>query len=447
MQVAADLVIEHTQDVLMESAYRTFETFAVGPFSVAISLGGTKVAVAIVDRSGHVHMTSQPVEWRTAFGVDHASTEGADRLVAGIVDLIEEALRRVPLTQVATIGISTKGPIEKREGQTILGPGKKIATLPFCEYPLTTRIREMLMGRYGWKYGREPLSQLSIRAQHDGAAAILGEVSIGGTLAGYRDAVAVIIGTGVGLGIIEAGRLYEGLKHNEGNTTDDAANVRVLGSLGRHLVYIVDPDALDGYRYAYRGVPLMRSEAELYPGETYLTERIAGPWLAQRIANVLVARLHAEPLDTAMTLDIMGLTQEDLYHFMETGDKILETQVLYGLTLAGRQGDRWACAQIAALGTEVGRALAEFIRMFQDRAFVRHILLVSSVSEKLGIGVGSQTSDDLFLEHLRSQVEAALCDKGSRRQHARELAAGIQRSQIDFRREFLAFVPQAEETA
>ncbi len=399
------------------------ENYLSKKVSVAVSLGGTKVTVGLVYQDGRVIPLKESVKWRSAFGLSHERKEDADPLLQGIVGLINEALEYVPVEQVVKIGLSTKGPLEydKMEERLKLGYRKKITTLPFENYPIEEKMCEFLEQSKRWS---TRLSNIDIRVLHDGAAAILGEVSCVGTFPREKNATAVLAGTGVGVGIVENGRSYEG--------NDQTCKERVFGSLGRHLIYIPDESPF-GYHYKYRGIEQEKTKASICKsaGETYLSERIAGPWLAQRIAGKLAVQ------GSYLTRENMGLDYVDreklkLFSKRKNLDecKVLEQSILEGLTKAAQKQEQWALGQMAEIGFEIGRALAQFILEFRSRDFTKKIVLGATVLERLGLDVPGNSTDDLLLERIYEGIEES-CDRTE---------IEVKRSKNNLR-ELVAFIP------
>lgn len=425
--------------------------------TIAVSLGGTKLAVAFVGLTGWVEVLTNPLRWRDEYEVDHTPKDGtnAEKLVEGIADEIRKAYqcgqdRRM---KVGRIGVATKGPLQKTSD--VLGPCVVVGectTLPFGQYKFDRELHKKVAERV------PELQEVPIEVLHDGAAAVLGEVSRAWSNGDPIDSMAaIIIGSGVGVGIWESGELFEGISATDPG--DDL--VRNLGSLGRHLIK-VQPSASDGVRfnYEYRGAPFQQKYPPLDEdeGETYFSERIAGPWLAVILAEALLA-LSGSP----GTIAAMGLTEPQLRSYLslvkkekqglvisaqERSDlKDIEAKVLGGLTEAGRNQHAWAKNQIEEIGEEIGAALSRFILVFHRRGsqFVKRVTLVSTIAEKLGEGVPkgpgqfAANTNDLLIDRVRNQARGVFVAEGIDPATSYQLANGIARSTLDFQREFWAF--------
>lgn len=277
------------------------------------------------------------------------------------------------------------------------------------------------------------------------------------TTASMENMAAVIIGTGVGVGVIADGHVYDGI---DPNMKGDAYE-RNLGSLGRHLVCVVRRKTLvpgqwpESCCYQYRGAHPRHKYAPICKesGEVYFTERVAGPWLAKEIARLLKQHYQDNAQQALSTLAAMQVTTADIDRFLrldreDEESKALQKRILAGLTRAAQVDDDLARYQIGAIGAEIGAALSEFILAFRDREFVKKIILVSTVSENLGRGVAADRScpfqknvNDLLIARVRIAAEAVLSGNGVPQGEARQLANGIARSLLGGEREFWAFLP------
>jgi len=418
---------------------------------VAVSLGGTKLSVALVDFTGVIEGTTREFPWRKEFGVTDNPKGGANEkgLIKGTTQKVVEAFKQAEdlKKRVAKIGVATKGPIEKAEDKNgeyvIVGP---CTTLPFDKCNLDRALRQELE-----KLNIE-LSNVEIEVLHDGAAAALGESNhFRFKQNDDQSMAAVIIGTGVGVGIWEQGKLFEGIRSKDPGDDD----IRNLGSLGRHLVCVKCVDRQEAWptscQYEYRGAPFGEKYALIDEdeGETYFSERVAGPWLARKIAGLLNELYQVNSQIAADTLNKMQLEVSEVQSFLQSQPKELEIKILEGLTKAAKADNKWSREQIAAIGSEIGAALAEFIYVFHEKGmqFVEKVALVSKVAEKLGEGIAATPNNDfkindndLLIERLRAKAQAVLEDKGLSQERAEQLANGIFRSNLH-EREFWAFVP------
>ncbi|MDR7555206.1 MAG: ROK family protein [Armatimonadota bacterium] len=152
---------------------------------VGIDLGGTKVAIGLVSRSGDVdRFRSRPT----------LAADGAGAVVGRLAALVREVVATLPggMGAVAGVGLATPGIVDGHTGTV------RYATpaLPgWTGLALGPRLAEIL--------------GLPVFVHNDGHAAAVGEWTVGAA-AGAADAVVVVLGTGIGGGIIAGGRLLRG---------------------------------------------------------------------------------------------------------------------------------------------------------------------------------------------------------------------------------------------
>lgn len=147
---------------------------------LALDLGGTKLAAAVLDDSGTI--ISQEV---LTLG-DRKSTE----VGALITDLIRKYKQGRELT-INGVGVSVPGISHKKEG---------IVWAPNIEgwenYPLLNEIRDVA-------------GDIVIDIDNDRACSILGELWVGNAK-GCHDAIFLAVGTGIGAGIVSAANIIRG---------------------------------------------------------------------------------------------------------------------------------------------------------------------------------------------------------------------------------------------
>ena len=147
---------------------------------LGVDIGGTKVAVGLVDRNGTIlnHERKPMVANRTPEAAFDAVTGAIDSLFSS-----ESAIH--------SIGICAPGPLDPKTG-VILNP----PNLPcWRNFPLADKIKT----RYS----------LPVKVDNDANAAALAETRWGAAR-GYRYVFYACIGTGIGTGIVLDGRIYHG---------------------------------------------------------------------------------------------------------------------------------------------------------------------------------------------------------------------------------------------
>ncbi len=149
---------------------------------LGVDIGGTKVAVGLVDHEGKI--LTQGRNRMVANGTADAAFEA----VAGTIDSI---LSTAAGKNVASIGICAPGPLDPTTGVVLNPPN-----LPYWRnFPLAERITE--------KY------HVPVRVDNDANAAALAETRWGAAR-GFRYVFYATIGTGIGTGIVLDGAIYHG---------------------------------------------------------------------------------------------------------------------------------------------------------------------------------------------------------------------------------------------
>lgn len=157
-------------------------------FAVGIDLGGTKVAIGLVDSARNVVAISQTT---TGISADFHETS------AEIVTRINEVCTSVPREQVIGIGVGVAGQVDSATGTVRASPN-----LPtWNDVPLQAKLQERL--------------ELPVLINNDVRAAALGEWQYGAGR-GATDMICLFVGTGIGGGIIAAGRLLTGCNGSSG---------------------------------------------------------------------------------------------------------------------------------------------------------------------------------------------------------------------------------------
>lgn len=153
---------------------------------IGVDIGGTKVAVGLVDRGGEIlfHTRSPMV-----------STEGAASALAAVIKAIETASAHAVSARehglIQGIGICAPGPLDPDTGVVLNPPN-----LPcWRNFPLGAEVAKI--------YG------VPVKVDNDANAAGLAE-TLWGSGRGYRNVFYVTIGTGIGTAILFDGHIYHG---------------------------------------------------------------------------------------------------------------------------------------------------------------------------------------------------------------------------------------------
>jgi glucokinase len=144
--------------------------------AIGVDLGGTKILAGVVTRDGeilHRHERMTPLDSQEA-------------LVRELELAIEEVIR----DDVGAIGLGVPGPLDLPSGRTF-----DMVNLPFRDFPLR--------GHFAPRFG------LPIGLDNDANAAAIAEWRVGAGR-GVDDLVMLTLGTGLGGGVISAGRPFRG---------------------------------------------------------------------------------------------------------------------------------------------------------------------------------------------------------------------------------------------
>jgi glucokinase len=152
---------------------------------IGVDVGGTKVAVGLVDPTGKI--VTQARRPMVATSGPEAALQA---VTAAITSLAGEALAG-PGGRIHGIGICAPGPLDPHNGVVINPPN-----LPcWRDFPLASRVAE--------------LYHVPVKVDNDANAAALAETRWGAAR-GYHYVFYATVGTGIGTGIVLDGRIYHG---------------------------------------------------------------------------------------------------------------------------------------------------------------------------------------------------------------------------------------------
>ena len=172
-------------------------TQIVRKYAIGVDLGGTKISIALVNKSGKVE---QYLKTPT-----HAE-QGREKIIARIKQGIEQVIKRrdFDIKKIAGIGIGVPGPVNHRKGIVHCAPN-----LPgWEEVPLVEIIKKDL--------------HLPVKIENDANVAAWGE-KIFGVARGIEEMVCLTLGTGIGGGLILCGKIYRG----ENNVAGEVGHITV----------------------------------------------------------------------------------------------------------------------------------------------------------------------------------------------------------------------------
>lgn len=157
-------------------------------YYIGIDLGGTNIAVGIVDESFKiVKKSSTPT----------LVNRDPELIIADMGKLCLELLAEtgIGLEEVVCAGIAAPGSVNPRTGII-----EYANNLPFLRFPIADTLRKYLPVR-------------EVYLENDANAAALGE-AVGGAAKGKRLSVMITLGTGVGGGVIIDGKIYSGFNYS-----------------------------------------------------------------------------------------------------------------------------------------------------------------------------------------------------------------------------------------
>lgn len=168
------------------------ERFSSSAPAIGVDIGGTLVKAAIVERDGRVGFTAE---------VPTAAVQGRDAIAAALEQAVDQvlAVARRESREPVGLGIATAGAVNEEDGSIFAATDN----LPgWTGFPLRAFAEERF--------------QLPVRVVNDAQAAALSELHFGRGQS-LSDFVSITIGTGVGGGIVSAGKLLRG-EHGFGGT-------------------------------------------------------------------------------------------------------------------------------------------------------------------------------------------------------------------------------------
>jgi glucokinase len=160
-----------------------------GRWAIAIDIGATKIAGALVDSAGAMR------EHRVR-PTPPADSTGADRVWPQLAALVDE-LRDAAPAPLAGVGIGSAGPLD-----LVAGTVSPVNIPSWRQFPLVGNV-----GRH---------TGLPVRLAGDGICAAVGEHWLGAAR-GIDNVIVIVVSTGVGGGVIQLGRLHQGRSGNAGH--------------------------------------------------------------------------------------------------------------------------------------------------------------------------------------------------------------------------------------
>ena len=159
-------------------------------YYIGVDLGGTNIAVGIVDENKQIVIKGS---------VPTGSPREGELIIKDMTALVARLLKEaaIPLTEVAYAGIASPGTVNAEKGTV-----EYANNLGFYKFPIADVFKKYL-----------PLD--TIWVENDANAAALGE-TLAGAAKGSKNCVMITLGTGVGGGIVIDGKVYSGFNHAAG---------------------------------------------------------------------------------------------------------------------------------------------------------------------------------------------------------------------------------------
>lgn len=366
------------------------ELFAFIPskqgLNVNLSMGGTKLAIAIIDSKKNVIAETEDYLWRDQFIKDKMVSNPIEVVrhwvLEKIVHQISISLSMLAVEEIGRVeglGIAWPGPVSIDGlvfGSNVEGfkPHQLTAEEKASGISLAKLINKKIEQRFGqvnWK----------ISVLNDGDAAAKANFC----KRGISDGILLTIGTGIGSGIIID---KEVLFNPEGFEER-------VGELGHHIYY--HPIA---NRFFYYGVET-KGRILFEMGKYSLGQRLSGPILAKRFLQ----KLRRER-NNVFEYSPIKFSEQELA-VCEKGDEldpILEKKILQLITINGNNSEPCALSFIEEIGYELGLALGVFIKEFETEPF-KKIILSGGIGRNFGRGVFDESGEDLFLKKFRQGIE------------------------------------------
>src|ERR1700730_5416782 len=160
-------------------------------YALGIDLGGTKTLAAVVDITNGEVIASARKRTRAEKGQEFVSQRTIELAQAAL-----SAANLPEITPIVAVGVGAAGQIDRKAGVVVDAPNLGVKDM---------RLGDILGQHFGKQVG----------VGNDVEVAALGEY-IYGSGVGFNNFVCVFVGTGIGSGIVQNGRMYTGLTGTAG---------------------------------------------------------------------------------------------------------------------------------------------------------------------------------------------------------------------------------------
>ncbi len=176
--------INYTRLIIIKIRSKSGVIKIMSNYSIGVDLGGTKILAGVVDTNNGTVIDS--AKKRTK------KERGKDIIVQRIIETIEKAIckAQIQLSQIDSIGIGAAGQVDREKGILIAAPN-----LDCYDVELKTILENHF--------------NIPVYVGNDVEVATLGEMRFGSGV-GYDNFVCIFVGTGIGSGIVQNGKIYQG---------------------------------------------------------------------------------------------------------------------------------------------------------------------------------------------------------------------------------------------
>lgn len=247
-------------------------------YALGIDLGGTKTLAAVVDiTTGEVVGSERK---RTS------AEKGQEYITQHIINISTAALESAKLpngAKISAVGIGAAGQIDRKKGIVVDAPNLGVKDMAVAD----------ILGK---QFGKP------VAVGNDVEVAALGEY-LYGSGRGYSTFVVIFVGTGIGSGIIQNGRLYSGLTGTAGEvghmTIQAGGRVCPCGSRGCLEAYAsrtaITKAIMAEIHHGRTSVLTEEAELQLKKGETIIRSGLLANALNQ--GDALVTEIITEAAD------------------------------------------------------------------------------------------------------------------------------------------------------
>jgi len=247
-------------------------------YALGIDLGGTKTLASVVDVTTGEVVSTERKRTRAEKGQEYVSQQIINVSTAAV-----ESAKLPSGAKITGVGIGAAGQIDRKNGLVLDAPNLGVKDMPMAD---------ILSKQFG-----KPVA-----VGNDVEVAALGEY-IFGAGRGYSTFVVIFVGTGIGGGIVQNGRLYSGLTGTAGEighmTIQAGGRICPCGSRGCLEAYAsrtaITRAIMAEIHHGRTSVLTGEAELQLSEGETIIRSGLLANALSR--ADALVSEIVTEAAD------------------------------------------------------------------------------------------------------------------------------------------------------